>query len=263
MPNSGKIVWRAYTTGPDSDVLIGADFKPFYDSDKGKDLGVSTWPADAWRQGGGTVWGWASYDPELNLVYYGTANPGPWNADMRPGDNKYTSGIFARDADTGQARWYYQLNPHDIFDHDGVNENVLVDIQWKGQPRKVLLHPDRNGYLYLMDRTTGEVLSANPFDYINSSTGRRSEDRPLAIRQRERNQGERGGARHLSRAARREGLAALILLAENRAALPPAQPSVHGRRGDRGRLYRRHALCRRQRAHEARPRRLSRRDVGV
>ncbi len=169
--NSGKIVWRAYSTGPDSDALIGPDFRPFYDSDKGKDLGVASWPADAWRQGGGTVWGWASYDPDLNLIYYGTANPGPWNADMRPGDNKWTSGIFARDADSGQARWFYQFNPHDIFDHDGVNENVLVDIQWKGQPRKVLLHPDRNGYLYMMDRTNGEVLSANAFDYINSSSG--------------------------------------------------------------------------------------------
>ncbi|GAC1548860.1 MAG: methanol/ethanol family PQQ-dependent dehydrogenase [Beijerinckiaceae bacterium] len=169
--NTGKIVWRAYTTGPDADVLIGADYKPFYDSDKGKDLGVATWPADAWRHGGGTVWGWASYDPDLNLVYYGTSNPGPWNADMRPGDNKFTAGIFARDADTGQARWFYQFNPHDVYDHDGVNENVLVDIQWQGQPRKVLLHPDRNGYLYMMDRTTGEVLSANAFDYINSSIG--------------------------------------------------------------------------------------------
>jgi alcohol dehydrogenase (cytochrome c) len=169
--NSGKIVWRAYSTGPDSEALIGADFKPFYDSDKGKDLGVSSWPADAWRIGGGTVWGWASYDPDVNLVYYGTANPGPWNADMRPGDNKWTAGIFARDADTGQARWFYQFNPHDIFDHDGVNEAILVDIPWKGQPRKVLLHPDRNGYLYMIDRTNGEVLSANAFDYINSSTG--------------------------------------------------------------------------------------------
>src|SRR5947209_3494329 len=147
------------------------DFTIAVDANNGKDLGVSSWPADAWRQGGGTVWGWASYDPDLNLVYYGTANPGPWNADMRPGDNKWTAGIFARDADTGQARWYYQFNPHDIFDHDGVNENILVDIQWKGQPRKVLLHPDRNGYLYMMDRTSGEVLSANAFDYINSSTG--------------------------------------------------------------------------------------------
>ena len=102
---SGRIVWRAYSTGPDDDVLIGPDFKPFYAMDRGKDLGVTTWPPEAWKIGGGTVWGWISYDPELDLIYYGTGNPGPWNPDLRPGDNKWTCGIFARDADTGQARW--------------------------------------------------------------------------------------------------------------------------------------------------------------
>ena len=107
--NSGKIAWRAYSTGPDKDVLIGAKFKPFYDQDKGKDLGVQTWPPEAWKIGGGTVWGWISYDPELNLIFYGTANPGPWNPDQRPGDNKWTAGIFARDPDTGEARWFYQM----------------------------------------------------------------------------------------------------------------------------------------------------------
>jgi lanthanide-dependent methanol dehydrogenase len=168
---TGKIVWRAYSTGPDKDVLIGSDFKPFYDSEKGKDLGVSTWPADMWRHGGGTAWGWASYDPDLNLVYYGVSNPGPWNASIRPGDNKWTAGIFARDADTGQARWFYQYSPHDHDDYDGVNEEILLDMDWKGQPRKVLVHPDRNGYVYVIDRTNGEVLSANPFQDITSSTG--------------------------------------------------------------------------------------------
>lgn len=168
---TGKIVWKAYSTGPDSEVLIGPDYKPFYDKEKGKDLGVTTWPADMWRQGGGTVWGWVSYDPELNLVYYGTSNPGPWNSTMRPGDNKWTAGIFARDADTGQARWFYQLSPHDVSDYDGVNENILLDIDWNGEPRKVLVHPDRNGYVYVIDRTNGEVLSAKPFHAINSSHG--------------------------------------------------------------------------------------------
>ena len=168
---SGAIVWRAWSTGPDSDVLIGTSFKPYYEQDKGKNLGVTTWPPDAWKQGGGTVWGFLSYDAEQDLVFYGTANPGPWNPDQRPGDNKYTSGVFARDPDTGEARWYYQWNPHDIYDHDGVNENVLVDINIDGQPRKVLLHPDRNGYLYVVDRTSGEVLSATPFGFINSSLG--------------------------------------------------------------------------------------------
>jgi alcohol dehydrogenase (cytochrome c) len=168
---TGKVIWKAYSTGPDNEVLIGPDFKPFYSQYKGKDLGVSTWPADMWRQGGGTVWGWVSYDPELNLVYYGTSNPGPWNSSMRPGDNMWTAGIFARDADTGQARWFYQTSPHDMSDYDSVNEPVLIDTNWNGRPRKILVHPDRNGYVYVLDRETGEVLSANPFVPITSSTG--------------------------------------------------------------------------------------------
>jgi PQQ-dependent dehydrogenase (methanol/ethanol family) len=166
---SGKVVWTAYSTGPDKDVLIGSKFKPFYDTDKGQDLGVKTWPPDAWQQGGGTVWGWISYDPDLNLIYHGTANPGPWNADQRPGDNKFTSGIFARDLDTGEARWFYQFSPHDLYDWDGINENVLVNLEIGGRLRKVLLHPDRNGYLYVLDRTTGEMISAGQFaTYVNA-----------------------------------------------------------------------------------------------
>jgi PQQ-dependent dehydrogenase (methanol/ethanol family) len=168
---TGRVLWTAYTTGPDKDVLIGANFKPYYSSDRGSDLGVKTWPGDAWKIGGGTVWGWVSYDPELDLVYYGTANPGPWNPEQRPGDNKWTSGIFARRPDTGEAVWFYQWSPHDLHDYDGVNENVLVDLDWHGSKRKVLLHPDRNGYLYVVDRTTGQVLSASPFVHVTTSTG--------------------------------------------------------------------------------------------
>jgi PQQ-dependent dehydrogenase (methanol/ethanol family) len=165
------VKWTAYSTGPDSAVLIGPRFKPFYPKDKGKDLGVSTWVGDQWTIGGGTLWGWISYDPQLDLIYYGSANPGPWNHDQRPGDNKWTSSIFARDPNTGEAVWAYQVSPHDLHDYDGVNENVLVDVPWKGQVRHVLLHPDRNGYMYMMDRTNGEVLSAEPFGYINSTAG--------------------------------------------------------------------------------------------
>jgi PQQ-dependent dehydrogenase (methanol/ethanol family) len=169
--NSGKIVWRAYNTGPDKDVLIGPEFKPFYKQDQGKDLGVSTWPSDAWKTGGGTMWGWISYDPETNLLFHGTGNPGPWNPDLRPGDNKWTTGIFARDADTGKARWYYQFSPHDLYDHDGINENVLVDLTIDGKPRKVILRPERNGYMYVLDRTTGEVISATGYVPNTSSKG--------------------------------------------------------------------------------------------
>jgi lanthanide-dependent methanol dehydrogenase len=168
---TGKIVWRAYATGPDKDVLIGPNFKPFYAKDRGQDLGVKTWPGEAWKIGGGTAWGFVSYDPEQDLLYYGTSNPGPWNPDQRPGDNKYASGIFARRPETGEAVWYYQTSQHDLHDYDGINESVLVDLDWQGAKRKVLLHPDRNGYLYVIDRTTGQVLAATTYAYTTTSSG--------------------------------------------------------------------------------------------
>jgi PQQ-dependent dehydrogenase (methanol/ethanol family) len=167
---TGRTVWRAWSTGPDSDVLIGANFKPFYPQDRGKDLGVSSWPGGAWKIGGGTVWGFVSYDPALDLLYYGTANPGPWNPEQRPGSNHWTSGIFARRPDSGEAVWFYQWSPHDLHDYDGVNENVLVDLPIEGRIRPVVLHPDRNGYLYVLDRASGQVLSADPFVPVTTST---------------------------------------------------------------------------------------------
>jgi PQQ-dependent dehydrogenase (methanol/ethanol family) len=168
---TGKIAWRAYSTGPDADVLIGPAFKPFYESDRGQDLGLHSWPPEAWRIGGGTVWGFLAYDPEADLVYYGTGNPGPWTAAQRPGDNKWTAGIFARDPDDGSARWAYQWSPHDLYDHDGTNESVLVDLPIGGQVRKVMLRADRNGYLYVVDRLTGEVLSATSFVHNTAYKG--------------------------------------------------------------------------------------------
>jgi PQQ-dependent dehydrogenase (methanol/ethanol family) len=168
---SGKIAWRAWSTGPDKDVLIGPSFKPYYAQDRGQDLGVTSWPPEAWKIGGGNVWTFLSYDPDLDLVYYGTANPGPWNPEQRPGANKWTSGIFARKPDTGEAIWFYQWSPHDLHDYDGVNENILVDLPLGGASRKVLLHADRNGYLYVVDRTTGQVLSADPFVHVTTSYG--------------------------------------------------------------------------------------------
>jgi PQQ-dependent dehydrogenase (methanol/ethanol family) len=168
---TGKIAWQAYSTGPDKDVLIGPNFKPWYSADRGADLGVKTWPPEAWKIGGGTVWGFISYDPELDLVFYGTGNPGPWNPAQRPGDNKWTSGVFARRPDTGEAIWYYQSSPHDLHDYDGINESIVVDMDWQGARRKLLLRPERNGYLYVMDRATGQVLSAKPYVHITTSTG--------------------------------------------------------------------------------------------
>jgi PQQ-dependent dehydrogenase (methanol/ethanol family) len=152
-------------------VLIGQDFKPFYKSDRGKDLGKTSWPGEAWKVGGGNVWGWISYDPEADLIYYGTANPGPWNPEQRPGANKWTAGIFARRPGDGQARWFYQWSPHDLHDYDGVNENILLDMPFKGRQRKLLVHPDRNGYVYVMDRVSGQVLSAEPFVHVTTSEG--------------------------------------------------------------------------------------------
>jgi alcohol dehydrogenase (cytochrome c) len=168
---TGKELWRAYSTGSDKNVRIGDDFKPFYDRLRGKDLGVSTWPAGMWKHGAGSVWAWISYDPQLNLIYYGTSNPGPRVPDQRPGDNLWTSTIFARDADTGMARWAYQTTPHDEWDYDAVNETILMDLPMTGGVRKVLVHFDRNAYAYTIDRTTGEVLEAAPFAYQNWSTG--------------------------------------------------------------------------------------------
>ncbi len=168
---SGKILWRAFNSGPDKDALIGADFKPFYPKDKGKDLGVSSWTPDQWHMGGGTIWGWISYDPELNLIYYGTGNPGVWNDDMRPGDNKWSITIWARNPETGAAKWAYQIEPHDGWDYDEIMENVLVDMPWKGQTRKLLLHPGRTGFMFVMDRETGEVLSAENFVPVTWAKG--------------------------------------------------------------------------------------------
>jgi PQQ-dependent dehydrogenase (methanol/ethanol family) len=169
--NTGKLLWTAYSTGPDHEVLIGDEFKAFYPQDNGKDLGVKTWPPDLWKIGGGTVWGWLSYDPELDLVYYGTGNPGPWNPDLRKGDNKWTLTVFARRPDSGSAIWAYQIEPHDLYDYDGVNESLLMDIPVNGEQRKVLVRPERNGHVYVMDRVTGEVLSAETFTHVNVTNG--------------------------------------------------------------------------------------------
>ena len=168
---TGKILWRAYNSGPDNDAKIGPDFKPFYPKDQGKDLGVSSWNPGQWHMGGGTIWGWISYDPELNLIYYGTGNPGVWNDDMRPGDNKWSITIWARNPETGDAKWAYQIEPHDGWDYDEIMENVLVDMPWQGQTRKLLLHPGRTGFMFVLDRQTGEVLSAENFVPVTWASG--------------------------------------------------------------------------------------------
>jgi lanthanide-dependent methanol dehydrogenase len=181
--NDGHELWRGYSTGPDKEVLItDKTLKSPYPSAQGKDLGVTTWQGDEWQRGGGTTWGWYSYDPELNLFYYGSGNPGTWNPDQRPGDNKWSMSIWARNPETGEVRWVYQMTPHDAWDYDGVNEMVLTEQTIGGQSVKALTHFDRNGIGYTLDRTNGKVLVANPYGPVNwaksidLTTGRPVED---------------------------------------------------------------------------------------
>ena len=164
---SGRLVWRGFSTGPDADVLLDGTANPAYPSHQGRDLGTSTWPGAAWRQGGGTTSGWLSYDPALDLVYYGTDQAAPGNPALRSGDNKWTSTIFARDVASGQVRWAYQVTPHDQWGFGGSNENVLVDLQVRGSAVKALVHFDRNGFAYTLDRSNGRVLLAEKYGPAN------------------------------------------------------------------------------------------------
>ncbi|WP_271898080.1 lanthanide-dependent methanol dehydrogenase XoxF5 [Candidatus Phyllobacterium onerii] len=161
----GKQAWRAWSMGSDKETLIDPEKTTQLGKPVGKDSGTNTWEGDQWKTGGGTTWGWYSYDPKLNLIYYGTGNPSTWNPSQRPGDNKWSMTIMARDADTGMAKWLYQMTPHDEWDYDGINEMILADgIEVGGKPRDVLVHFDRNGFAYTMDRATGELLVAKKYD---------------------------------------------------------------------------------------------------
>jgi PQQ-dependent dehydrogenase (methanol/ethanol family) len=179
--NDGSLVWKAYSTGPDDEMLIDPEVTTSMLKPVGANSSLDTWKGDQWKIGGGTTWGWYTYDPELNLVYYGTGNPSTWNPVVRPGDNKWSMTLFARDADTGMARWAYQMTPHDEWDYDGINENILADIEINGEMRKVMVHFDRNGFGYTLDRVTGELLVAEKYDpatnwatHVDMATGRPS-----------------------------------------------------------------------------------------
>ena len=161
---TGEREWRAYSIGPDSDTLLDPQKTTHMGSPVGPSSGTNTWEGDQWKIGGGSTWGWYSYDPELDLIYYGSGNPSTWNPVQRPGDNRWSMTIFARDPDDGMARWVYQMTPHDEWDFDGINEMILADIPVKGQMRKVVVHFDRNGFGYTLDRATGELLVAEKFD---------------------------------------------------------------------------------------------------
>ncbi len=175
----GKRAWRAYSMGPDEDILLDPVKTTHLGKPVGKDSGLNTWKGDQWKIGGGTTWGWFSYDPALDLVYYGSGNPSTWNPKQRPGDNRWSMTIFARNPDSGMAKWVYQMTPHDEWDFDGINEMILADIDVKGKARKALVHFDRNGFGYTLDRVTGELLVAEKFDpavnwatHVDMKTGR-------------------------------------------------------------------------------------------
>jgi len=165
---TGKLDWKGYSMGPDGDTLIDPKKTTAWKDGKvqpvGENSSLSTWEGDQWKIGGGTTWGWYSYDPKLNLIYYGSGNPSTWNPTQRPGDNKWSMSLWARDADTGEVKWVYQMTPHDEWDFDGINETVLVDQKVKGKMRQTLVHFDRNGFGYTLDRVTGELLVAEKFD---------------------------------------------------------------------------------------------------
>jgi alcohol dehydrogenase (cytochrome c) len=174
----GKQAWIAYSVGPDDQILFDSKTtsmgKPV-----GKDSSLATWQGDQWKIGGGATWGWYSYDPQLNLIYYGSGNPSTWNPVQRPGDNKWSMTIFARNPDTGVAKWVYQMTPHDEWDYDGINEMILADIPVKGQQTKALVHFDRNGFGYTLNRENGQLLVAEKYDpkvnwatHVDMKTGR-------------------------------------------------------------------------------------------
>jgi len=178
----GKKVWECHSTGSDKDVCLTPNTNkkhPEYGT-AGKDLGINTYVGDEWKRGGGAAWGWYAYDPALHLVYYGTGNPGLWSPQFRCSepltqancnsgkyDNKWSMSIFARNVDTGEAEWVYQMTPFDQWDYDGINEVVLVDINVDGKLRKCLVHFDRNGFAYVLDRTDGTLLRANKYVTVN------------------------------------------------------------------------------------------------
>ena len=181
--NNGSLVWKGYSMGPDADTLINPNKTTTWENGKvtkvGANSSLKTWEGDQWKIGGGTTWGWFSYDPDLNLVYYGSGNPSTWNPVQRPGDNKWSMSLWARDADTGEVKWVYQMTPHDEWDYDGINETVLVDQKIGGKMRKTIVHFDRNGFGYTLDRVTGELLVAEKFDkavnwasHVDLRTGR-------------------------------------------------------------------------------------------
>ena len=261
--NTGKQVWKAYSTGPDAEMLMDPDktmtwtdgaLKPV-----GKDSSLKTWQGEQWKLGGGTTWGWYSYDKALNLLFYGTGNPSTWNPAQRPGDNKWSMTIFARDVDTGMAKWAYQMTPYDEWDFDGVNEMILADINVKGKPTKALVHFDRNGFGYTLDRTTGALLVAEKYDpavnwatHVDMKTGRPQ----VVAKYSTAKNGPDVNTKGICPAALGiEGRAAGRVQSEEQPVLRPDQPRLHGLRAVQDRLHGGPAVCGRDAVDVSRARR--------
>jgi PQQ-dependent dehydrogenase (methanol/ethanol family) len=179
---TGKLVWKYWDNGTDEDIGLTSETNkanPQYGT-AGHNIGM-LYPGDEWKRGGGAAWAWYSYDPQLKLVYYGSGNPGLWSPAYRCGanpptqeacndgkwDNKYSMSIFARNVDTGKVAWVYQMTPFDQWDYDGVNEPILVNMKIDGRDRKTLVHFDRNGFVYVLDRTNGTLLEAHKYVSVN------------------------------------------------------------------------------------------------
>ena len=192
---TGKELWRFYTIpGP---------------GEKGHD----TWSGDSWKSGGASVWVTPSYDPALNLTYWGVGNPGPdFNPDQRPGDNLYSDSVVALDPDTGALKWHFQFSPHDPYDYDSVQVGVLADLNWKGTPTKAILWGNRNGFFYVLDRTNGKFLSATPFVKVNWASGIDDKGRPDS-------DATARGAADVARCAGRHQLVLPVVQSSNRAVL--------------------------------------------
>jgi len=162
------------------DVKTGKEVWRFHNIPEPGEPGHESWAGDSWMHGGGSVWVTGSYDSDLNLTYWGIGNPGPdWNGDARKGDNLYTDSVVALDADTGKLKWYFQFSPHDEFDYDSVQVPVLVDMEWQGRQRKVMLWANRNGYFYVLDRANGQFMLGKPFVKVTWATGLDERGRPM------------------------------------------------------------------------------------
>jgi alcohol dehydrogenase (cytochrome c) len=191
------VIGNKILVGPAGGELGIRGFIAAYDAENGKELwrfktipepgepGNETWKGDSWKHGGASAWLTGSYDPELNLTYWGIGNPGPdWNPELRPGDNLYSDSVVALDADTGKLKWHFQFSPHDGFDYDAVQIPVLADLNWKGRPRKAMLWGNRNGFFYVLDRSTGEFLLGSPFVKQTWAVGLDERGRPIPAKDR-------------------------------------------------------------------------------